>query len=169
MIQEAGLSLGSNLDDRMAALSLARDRIVTIPGVTLVAQAPVYETEPVGVKEQYRHLLFLNTVLVVASALSAHELFDQLREIEIQMGRQRSLDQNAPREIDIDVIFFGAQRIVSGGLVIPHPRWRERRFVVQPLSDVRPDLVLPGETLTVRQVLDTLPATDGVTLLTPHW
>ena len=85
------------------------------------------------------------------------------------MGRHRSLDRFAPRAIDIDIIYAGPSRIESGGLVLPHPRWLERRFVVQPLADIRPDLQLPGSQRTVKEVLDTLPEDSHVVLLTRDW
>lgn len=167
---EMGLSLGTNLGDRMACLSEARDRIAKLERMRIVAQSPVYETEPVGVKEKYRALLFLNAVLIVEGCWTVHECFDQLQAIETAMGRQRSLvDQNAPRPMDIDIIYAGAQRIESGGLSIPHPHWMERRFVVQPLADVRPDLILPGAAGTVRDVLAAMPRKERVMLVARDW
>lgn len=166
---ETGLSLGSNLGDRLANLKAARERVAALPGTKLVAQAPVYETEPVGVKPEYRQLKFLNTVLVFETASQVHEWFDSLRAIETELGRERGLDRYAPRRIDIDLLYFGDTRVESGGIVIPHRHWKERRFVAQPLADVRPDLVLPGEPRTVRQVLDALPPGEAVNLLTRGW
>ena len=93
----------------------------------------------------------------------------QLRAIEDDMGRRRQLDRFAPRPMDIDIIYFGTGRIESGGLKIPHPRWAERRFVVQPLADVRPNLRLPGSSLTVAETLAALPAREAVSLLTRDW
>ena len=166
---ETGLSLGSNLGDRLANLSAAKKQILAIPGVKLLAQSPVYETDPVGVRPEYKELKFLNVILVVDGPWDAHSWFDRLRAIEGNMGRHRGLDRFAPRAIDIDIIYVGDVHIESGGLVVPHPRWMERRFVVQPLADVRPDLLLPGMKRTVKQVLDALPEDDGVALLTRDW
>jgi 2-amino-4-hydroxy-6-hydroxymethyldihydropteridine diphosphokinase len=166
---EVGLSLGSNISNRLDNLKEARRRILTLPGSKLAAQSPVYETEPVGVKPEYQHLDFLNTVLILEGPCSAHECFDHLHHIEDEMGRHRGLDRFAPRAIDIDMIYVGDSVIESGGLVIPHPHWKERRFVLQPLADVRPDLVIPGCKKTVREVLASLPETEEVTLFARDW
>lgn len=161
---EIGLSLGSNLGDRLAHLQAAREAVRRLPGVTLVAQAPVYETEPVGVKPEFAHLTFLNTVLILASARPAAELQQDLAEVERRLGRVRGEDRFAPRAIDIDVLFAGDLWLETDRLTLPHPRWARRRFVVQPLADVRPDLVLPGAGRTVRAVLDALPPGEGTAI-----
>lgn len=166
---EAGLSLGSNVGDRLANLVEAKNRIAALPGLSIVAQSPVYETEPVGVKPQYRELKFLNAVVIIECPVTGHECFDRFRKIEDDLGRQRTLDRFAPRPIDIDVVYVGDLRIQSGGLCIPHAHWHERRFVVQPLADIRPDLVLPGQRKPVREILAELPPGDGVTLFAREW
>jgi len=150
---EIGLSLGSNLGDRAAMLRAARDRIAALHGVAVVAQAPLYETEPVGVKPEYRHLAFLNTVLVLETEVDPAELRRQLAGIEADLGRQRVADKFAPRAIDIDMLYAGEVESASADLTLPHPRWAGRRFVLQPLADVRPDLVLPGAAGTVAHCL----------------
>lgn len=166
---EIGLSLGSNLGNRLAHLRDARRRLLELPEVRLAACAPVYETEPVGVKPEHQHLKFLNTVLVLDTTARIHELFDRLRGIEDAMGRQRTLDRYSPRPIDIDIVYAGEMRIESGGLVIPHPRWAERAFVIRPLADVRPDLVVPGCTRSVREIWEGLDTKEQVRLFAQDW
>ncbi len=166
---EAGLSLGSNVGDRLANLVEAKRRIAALSGVKIVAQSPVYETDPVGVKPEYRELKFLNAVIIMECPWHGHECFDRFREIEDEMGRHRTLDRYAPRPMDIDLIYVGELRLQSGGLVLPHPHWHQRRFVVQPLADVRPDLVLPGQAMPVRQILAGLPQEEAVTLFARDW
>lgn len=166
---EVGLSLGSNISSRLGNLKEAKRRILELPGAKLAAQSSVYETEPVGVKPEYQHLDFLNAVLILEGACSVHECFDHMHRIENEMGRHRGLDRFAPRAIDIDMIYVDGLEVQSGGLVIPHPHWKERRFVLQPLADVRPDLVLPGSTKTVKEFLAALPATEEVTLFARDW
>ena len=166
---EVGLSLGSNISSRLDNLKEAKRRLLSMPNAKLVAQSPVYETEPVGVKPEYQHLDFLNAILIFEGPCSAHECFDHMHQIENDMGRHRALDRFAPRPIDIDMIYVDNLEIQSGGLVIPHPHWKERRFVLQPLADVRPDLVLPGSTKTVKEVLAALPAAEEVTLFARDW
>ncbi len=166
---EAGLSLGSNQGDRLAALSEAKRRIAEIPGLRILAQSPVYETDPVGVGPQYQGLKFLNAVLIVEGCCAPHECYDHLHAVEDAMGRKRTLDRNTPRPIDIDIIYAGARVIESGGLFIPHPHWKERRFVVQPLADVRPDLIVPGSSQTVLGILQGLPQAEKVVPYANVW
>jgi 2-amino-4-hydroxy-6-hydroxymethyldihydropteridine diphosphokinase len=166
---EAGLSLGSNLDDKLASLRAAREAIAALPEVSLIASAPIYETEPVGVPAEFTHLDFYNTVLIIGTSLDAHKLFALLQKVELALGRKRTLRQNTPRLIDIDLIYYNGQTIRSGGLVIPHPRWTKRRFVLQPLADVRDYLVLPGHDRRVRDILAALPPGQPVRQITAQW
>ena len=85
------------------------------------------------------------------------------------LGRERSEDRNAPRPIDIDIVYAGDQIIEGSGLEVPHPRWAERRFVVQPLSDVRPEMVLPQANKNVVDILECLPQDEGLTLFEERW
>lgn len=166
---EAGLSLGSNLDDRLASLQAARAAIAAIPEVSLLAAAPVYETEPVGVPDEFADVPFYNTILIIGTSLDAHKLFTRLQTIETALGRKRTLRPNSPRLIDIDLIYYNGQTIRSGGLVVPHPRWTKRRFVLQPLADVRGYLVLPGHDRRVRDILAALPPGQSVTPVRAQW
>ena len=167
---EAGFSLGSNLGDRLGYLRAARDRLAAAPGARLAAQSPVYETEPVGVKPEFRHLKYLNAVVIVVSDLDAAAWLERLDAIERDLGRVRTDDRFAPRTADIDLIYRGDSAIDGGGLVVPHPRWMQRRFVVQPLADVRPGLVLPGAGRSVREVLAALTdAPESVGLFAREW
>ena len=166
---EAGLSLGANLDDRLASLQAARAAIAAIPEVSLLASAPVYETEPVGVPDEYADLAFYNTVLIIGTSLDAHKLFAHLQKVELSLGRKRTFRQNTPRLIDVDMIYYDGQTIRSGGLVIPHPRWTKRRFVLQPLADVRGYLVLPGHDRRVRDILAALPPGQPVRPVMAQW
>ncbi|HPT16264.1 MAG TPA: 2-amino-4-hydroxy-6-hydroxymethyldihydropteridine diphosphokinase [Kiritimatiellia bacterium] len=166
---EAGLSLGANLNDRLATLRAARAAIAAIPEVSVLASAPLYETDPVGVPEEFSNLPFYNTVLIVGTSLDAHRLFAELQKIELALGRKRSLRPNLPRTIDVDVIYYDGQTIRSGGLVVPHPRWTKRRFVLQPLADVRGHLVLPGHDRRVRDILAALPPGQDVRPVMAEW
>ena len=166
---EAGLSLGANLGDPLATLRAARDAIAAIPEVSLLAAAPLYETEPINVPDEFAALHFINTILIVGTSLDAHKLFSQLQKVELALGRKRTLRQNTPRVIDIDLIYYNGQTIRSGGLVIPHPRWTKRRFVLQPLADVRGYLVLPGHDRRVRDILAALPPGQTVKQIRAEW
>lgn len=159
---ELALSLGSNLGDRLATLREAARRISALPGVRLVAAAPVYETEPVGAGQEYAALKYLNTILIAETSGDLDTLAAALHGIENSLGRVRSIDRYAPRTLDIDILYAGDTVRHDGELDLPHPRWAQRRFVLQPLADVRPGLVLPGETRTVAEILARLPPGEDV-------
>jgi 2-amino-4-hydroxy-6-hydroxymethyldihydropteridine diphosphokinase len=167
---ESGFSLGSNLGDRLAWLRAARDALAAAPGARILAQSPVYETEPVGVKPEHRGLKYLNAVVIVGGPLAARAWMDEVARIEAALGRVRGPDRYAPRTIDIDLLYCGDAWIDGGGLTVPHPRWSQRRFVVQPLADIRPALRLPGATADVAGILDLLeePASD-LRVLAREW
>ena len=166
---EYGISLGSNLGDRLAHLRRARERVAALPGVRLRASSPVYETEPVDVADVHRDKAYLNAVLIVTAAGGPEALAAALHTIESALGRVRVADRNAPRPIDLDLVYAVGTTRATRDLTLPHPRWHERRFVVQPLADVRPDLVLPGQTATVAAILAALPPTPSATLFAGEW
>ncbi len=165
---EFGFSLGSNQGDAIANMREAKRQMLAAPDVQWVAQSPLYETEPVGVAPEYAELKFINAVLVLEAPCSPSEWLTRLRELEQEMGRIRTGDRNAPRPIDVDILYADDQIIDRGDLIVPHPRWAERRFVVQPLADVRPDLILPGAGKTVRDILASLKG-EAVTRLDTEW
>ena len=165
---EIGLSLGSNVGARLENLSKARGSIASIDGLRILAAAPVYETDPVGVDDRYAHLPFLNTILIIETALDMHGLHQCLSLIELAMGRDRT-EKNAPRVMDIDIIYAGSTVLHGPDLTIPHPRWNTRRFVVQPLADVRPDLVVPGQPKSAADILSELPEIPVVKLFSRDW
>ncbi len=148
----AGISLGSNLGDRRANLRAAVDRLRKIanPG-ELFLEAPIYETEPVDCPAGSE--AFLNSVIEIGFNGDAFELLGLTRQIEADLGRQALRERNAPRPIDLDLLYFGNQIIDSEVLVLPHPRLCQRRFVLQPLADIRPELVLPGMTQSIGELL----------------
>lgn len=162
---EIGLSLGSCLGDRLAYLRRAKAEIAALEGVSLVAASPVYETEPVGVKPEYAGLPYLNAVLILETRRDVEALRRDLAKIENAAGRIRTEDRFAPRTLDIDILYAGDEKLATATLNVPHPRWAERRFVVQPLADVRPALVLPGTEETVVELLEKIPLTPPVNLI----
>lgn len=167
---ELGLSFGSNLGDRMALLSEGKSRILSLKGIQACAQSPVYETEPVDMPAIAKNGFFLNTALVIRSSLPVREILKMLQQIETDLGRPKPARSSLqPRTLDIDIIYAGRLRINQRELVLPHPKWAERRFVVKPLSDIRPKLRIPGTTKTVTQVLLNLKDKHMVTLLTHFW
>ncbi len=165
---EAGLALGSNTGDRLELLREARKRILAIRGVSYVTQSPVYETDPVDVPGEFSGLPFLNSVLVIETAMPVEKLAGLFKFIERDMGRAPSSIRNAPRPVDIDLVYAGMLRMKTRALEIPHPRWSVRLFVVQPLADVRPGLRIPGQSGSVADVLDGLKC-GGVKLFAGEW
>jgi 2-amino-4-hydroxy-6-hydroxymethyldihydropteridine diphosphokinase len=148
----AAIALGSNLGDRAAHLDFAVSRLRTLLDNLNVSQ--YYDTEPVGVAAQP---MFLNAAAVGETTVSARALLDALLAIERERGRQRPY-ANAPRTLDLDLILFGDAVIDQAGLIVPHPRFRERRFVLEPLADVAPGLPDPVTRLTVAELLRRAPA-----------
>ncbi len=152
-IRRAVLALGSNLGDRMAALQGAVDSIADTPDVWVTAVSPVYETEPVASPEDAGP--FLNAVMLLDTTLAAHRLLDRALAVEDAYDRERSEVRNAPRTLDVDIIVVGDRRSDDDSLVLPHPRAKERRFVLQPWYDLEPDAVLP-DAGPVKELLDGL-------------
>jgi 2-amino-4-hydroxy-6-hydroxymethyldihydropteridine diphosphokinase len=112
---------------------------------------------------------FLNAVLVVESDLTPQEWLPKVKKIEGLLCRERSEDRNAPRTIDIDILFSGNEIVDTDLLTVPHPRWAERRFVLEPLAEIRSDFVVPGSSGPVRKLLDTMPRQDDVRLFSERW
>ena len=152
-MDRVAIALGSNVGDRRAHLDFAVDRLRTLLDNLKVSSYD--ETEPVGVPGPQP--MFLNAAAVGETALSARALLDALLAIERERGRARPY-VNAPRTLDLDLILFGDAVIEESGLVVPHPRFRERRFVLEPLAQIAPDLADPVTRLTVADLLRRAPA-----------
>ncbi|MBT8041760.1 MAG: 2-amino-4-hydroxy-6-hydroxymethyldihydropteridine diphosphokinase [Pontiella sp.] len=166
---EIGFSLGSNLYNRKRLLMQAKNLLLSAPRTTFVDQSPIYETTPVDVKPEFKDMIYLNSVVIVESELPLESWLSYIEKIESNLGRERTEDRNAPRTIDVDIIYAGEQVIDSGGLEVPHPRWAERRFVVQPLCDVRPALIVPESSRSVAEILRSLPPDEGMSLFDEKW
>lgn len=150
------LSLGSNLGDREKNIAQALELLT--PKVSIDRTSSLYETEPVGHLEQPR---FLNAVCRATTRLTPWELLDLVKGIEEALGRLPSFP-NAPRPIDIDIIFYADQVINSPRLTIPHPRLEERAFVLIPLAEIAPDLVHPASRRKVRELVKEVRELEGV-------
>ena len=130
------VGLGSNLGDREHAIRSAAELI----GATRLSE--IRETEPWGYEDQPH---FLNAVAEVETELGLRELLDLLLEVERDLGRERGAGPRyGPRTIDLDLLLYGEETIDEPGLTVPHPRLHERRFVLEPLADLEPALVVPG-------------------------
>ena len=153
---QAFVCLGSNMGDAEAHLAAARRAMACLPGVTLAAESSLYRTEPQGRRDQP---WFLNQVvrLDCTSKVTAEGLLDALLEKEAALGRVRdAADRFGPRVIDMDLLLFGSERKAENAhLILPHPRMAERAFVLVPLLEIAPNLVMPDGT-AVRTLLDRL-------------
>lgn len=151
---ETGIALGSNLGDRLDNLRRAHAILARWPKARLTETAPVYETPPVDVPPQFRHLAFLNSVLLIETAVEPMRILEKIQAIERVLGRDRRHEpRHGPRVIDLDIIYAGHRILQHPELQIPHPRWAQRAFVARPLADLRPNLILPGQTETVATIL----------------
>ena len=150
-MSSAAIALGSNLGDRRAHLDFAAARLrALLGGLTISAY---YDTEPVGAHSPQPR--YLNACAVGETTVPARELLAALLRIELDAGRERP-HPNAPRTLDLDLLFYGDTIIDEPGLIIPHPRLRERRFVLEPLASIAPAMRDPISGRTVVELLAAL-------------
>ena len=140
MVSRAYVGLGANIGPREETLRRAVELLAAVPGVELIGASELRETDPVGVVDQPR---FLNGAAAVETRLSARELLDALLAIEQSLGRIRD-ERWGPRTVDLDLLAYGDEVVDEPGLSVPHPRLHERRFALEPLAELDPDLALPG-------------------------
>ncbi|MFN2622875.1 MAG: 2-amino-4-hydroxy-6-hydroxymethyldihydropteridine diphosphokinase [Chthoniobacterales bacterium] len=163
----AGVALGSNLGERLANLRNARREIAAMSGTLPPLRcSAIYETEPVDCEKGAAN--FFNAVIEFGYAGQPIELRRELAAIERVLGRPAAHDRNISRPIDLDLLYFGEMIIETVELQLPHPRIVDREFVLRPLADIRPDLVLPGQAEAVDVLLLRLPMT-GVVRLDLEW
>ncbi|MDB6153345.1 MAG: sulD [Chthoniobacteraceae bacterium] len=164
----SGIALGSNLGDRLANLRAGRDWVMALPGITgPLGSSRIYETEPVGSEPDAGP--FLNAVIEVNYEGQPIALMDALQEIEARMGRPSKRPRNAPRTLDLDILYVGNLVLSNDEIVIPHPRLHLRGFVLTPLNDIRPDLILPGQQRNVAGLLRALNEPASVAFFSDSW
>jgi 2-amino-4-hydroxy-6-hydroxymethyldihydropteridine diphosphokinase len=135
----AGIGLGANLGDARATLAAAQRALAALPRTTLRAASSLYRSAPIDSSGPD----YLNAVVLLDTLLTPRALLAELQRIERGHGRERPY-RNAPRTLDLDLLFHGAQRIDIEALTLPHPRLHERAFVLRPLAELLPALVIPG-------------------------
>jgi 2-amino-4-hydroxy-6-hydroxymethyldihydropteridine diphosphokinase len=138
--QRCFIALGANLGDPVATVTAAIVALRGMPQTEFVASSSLYRTAPVGLKHQPD---FINAVVELAAASPAPILLQSLFEIEARFGRQRSV-KNAPRTLDLDLLLYGDEISDDPQLILPHPRLHERAFVLAPLAEIAPELIVPG-------------------------
>jgi 2-amino-4-hydroxy-6-hydroxymethyldihydropteridine diphosphokinase len=157
-----GIALGSNIEPRLAHLQSARRRISGIhSGTQPLLCSKVYETSPVNCPADSPP--FLNAVLELSTEMEPQSLLRKIKSIERALGRPPSGRRNSPRVIDIDLLYCEDIVISSPSLTLPHPQIAHRRFVLQPLADIRPKLVLPNLSKSVEELLQELQTNECVT------
>ena len=158
------VALGSNLGDSRRILLAAMDRLQTFSDQPIL-KSSLWQSLPVDCPPGSPE--FVNAVvgLVPRKGETPESLLKKLQEVENEFGRSRGHIINEPRSLDLDLIAFGAETRISADLLLPHPRAQVRRFVLQPLSEIAPELILPGQEKTVSQLLAGLPAGEIVTRL----
>lgn len=175
----AAIGVGSNLGDRVTNLVAGCVAVASFSRTRLLARSAVIETEPIGFdgsdvqrvdgatdREQVElGGKYLNAAMLIRTSLSARELLEALLEVERTQGRVRDeVNRFAPRTLDLDLLIYGAEQIDEPGLCVPHPRLHQRRFVLAPLAQIAPNLVVPGLDRNVRELLNLIdPAGLAVT------
>jgi len=147
---QAFIGVGSNLGEREKHIQHAKDCLGSVRGVRFLACSQIRETEPVGGPAGQGK--YLNGVWQIETDLGPKKLLEHLMEIERQLGRIRE-EKNGPRTIDLDILFYEREIIDRPGLVIPHPRVHERRFVLEPMAELDPDFIHPAFKKTIRVLL----------------
>ena len=158
MSARAYVALGSNLGEREVRLESALVQLAELHGVTLVARSSWIETEPVGGPPGQGR--FLNGAAALDVTLEARALLRAMQAIEERSGRVRTV-RDGPRTLDLDLLLFGQVRLEEAFLQLPHPRLEERAFVLEPLAQIAPDLVLPRSGISVRARLAELLVSAG--------
>jgi 2-amino-4-hydroxy-6-hydroxymethyldihydropteridine diphosphokinase len=162
------VALGSNLGDRLDNLHAARHQICDLPDIQPpVLSSAIYETDPVDCEPGAPK--FLNAVVEFGYNGDPLQLLKNLKSVEDALGRPREHARNVSRKIDIDLLYIGDLKVNDGELELPHPRMHLRKFVLQPLADIRPELILPGQTKTVRELLAQLNDTCNVVCVRNDW
>jgi len=163
-----GIALGSNLGNRLANLTSGRESVLRLQGVSApVLLSHVYETEPVGTGPDAGP--FLNAVMEVEFRGDPIALLASLRGIESALGRPTRHPRNAPRTLDLDILYAEDLVLTHDPLILPHPRLHLRRFVLAPLNDIRPDLRLPRQSHSVAGLLAGLDDPSTVTVFATAW
>lgn len=148
-MNRAYIALGSNIAPRMTYLRQAIETIRGVKQISVVNESSIYETEPVGYENQEN---FLNQVVEITTQYSPLELLEACQLIENKLGRERDV-RWGPRTIDLDILLYNQENIVMNQLIVPHPRMDSRAFVLVPLAELNPELIIPTINNTVREQL----------------
>jgi 2-amino-4-hydroxy-6-hydroxymethyldihydropteridine diphosphokinase len=156
MVHTAFIGLGSNIEPRKKYLDEAIELLSEHNAINVQQTSSIYETAPVGYLDQGR---FLNMVIQIETSLSSMNVLAICQEVELQLGRKRTV-KNGPRTVDLDILLYNDENRESEKLTIPHPRMHERAFVLVPLYEIAPDLVISTKGEHVRDLLGNLLVED---------
>jgi 2-amino-4-hydroxy-6-hydroxymethyldihydropteridine diphosphokinase len=159
-MNDAYIGLGSNLDNPRQQITTALQELIALPATRRVAHSALYLSKPIGTTKQPD---YVNAVAYLQTELAARELLDRLLEIEGWHGRIRDGSHWGPRTLDLDLLIYGDAQIQGEGLILPHPRLHERSFVLIPLYEIAPQLVIPGQGALSELVMRC--SADGLVLL----
>lgn len=160
---KAGIALGSNIEPRLLNLRAALQRISEFhTGPEAILESKVYETSPVDCTPD--SAAFLNAVVEISTDLEPEEIHRALQKIEQELGRPTLHERNSPRTIDLDLLYCDTHVVNTAVLTLPHPRMAERKFVLQPLSDIRPALFIPNLSNNISNVLKGLNSEEILTV-----
>ncbi len=144
----AYVGVGSNLQDPVRQVQAALAELGRLPRTRLVNRSSLYRSKPIGYAAQP---VFVNAVAVLDTALAPHELLSELQSVEARHGRSRSFP-NAPRTLDLDLLLYGERQQADPALTLPHPRMHERAFVLKPLVELVPGILIPGKGLAAARL-----------------
>lgn len=162
------VALGSNLGERLSNLRAARNAILRLAGISPpVLSSAVYETDPVDCEPGAQK--FFNAVLEFDYEGDLLKLLKNFREIEYALGRPSNHTRNISRTVDVDLLYSGTMTVNAEELQLPHPRIHKRKFVLQPLADIRPELILPSQSKTVAELLAEVQEVGEVVRVTKDW
>ncbi|CDQ37748.1 MULTISPECIES: 2-amino-4-hydroxy-6-hydroxymethyldihydropteridine diphosphokinase [Virgibacillus] len=150
------LALGTNIEPREQHLESGLRGIMEHPNITVTRQSSIYQTAPVGYTNQAD---FLNMVIEIETSCSPLALLDYCQTLEQELGRERTI-RFGPRTIDLDILLYNQENSKTERLIIPHPRMHERAFVLIPLHEIAPDIVIPEQERRVSELIKKLPGKD---------
>ena len=163
-----GISLGSNLGDKLLFLQQAKKELIhLLPAQAQHRQAPIYKTTPIDCPENSPD--FFNTAIEISYQGTPQQLLAATQNIESKIGRKPKIQLNEPRPIDIDILYFDDVILKTTQLTLPHPRAHLRRFVLEPLSTICPNRILPKQNLTILHLLENLSTTENCLKFLSHW
>ncbi|MBY7141652.1 2-amino-4-hydroxy-6-hydroxymethyldihydropteridine diphosphokinase [Virgibacillus sp. NKC19-3] len=155
-MNSAFIALGSNIEPRGEYLRKALHLLSEEGSIIIREKSSIYETAPVGYTDQSD---FLNMVIEVDTSLSSYDLLEFCQKVEQKLGRDRKI-RFGPRTIDLDILIYNQENSEIESLIIPHPRMHERAFVLIPLDEIAPDLIIPTLGMRARDFLNKLPESD---------